>query len=186
MIYVPTLIVSEGYVGVNEGRFRTGRYPLDCIDPDTLQLLQETDALHPAGPDPSRVERARQRADRFLEMGSRNLVRLQRAGVAIAMGTDAGNPLTPHGPSVYAEMEAMQEAGLTPMEVLVAATANGARAMGRGEDLGTVEAGKIADLLVLEADPSGGVENLRRLRMVIRAGVVHERSELLPLQDARP
>ena len=47
------------------------------------------------------------------------------------MGTDAGNPLTLHGPSVYAEMEAMQAAGMAPMEVLVAATANGARAMGR-------------------------------------------------------
>ena len=65
------------------------------------------------------------------------------------MGTDAGNPLTLHGPSVYAEMEAMQAAGLTPMQVLVASTRGGATAMGRAKDFGTVEKGKLADLLIV-------------------------------------
>jgi len=69
------------------------------------------------------------------------------------MGTDAGNPLTLHGVSVYAEMEAMQRAGLAPSAVLVAATRGGATAMGRDKELGTVEKGKLADLLVVAADP---------------------------------
>jgi imidazolonepropionase-like amidohydrolase len=75
-------------------------------------------------------------------------------------------------------MEAMAAAGLTPMDVLVASTRGGARAMGRGNDFGTVEAGKIADLLIVAADPSMAVANLRKLRYVVRAGVVRAQEEL--------
>jgi imidazolonepropionase-like amidohydrolase len=113
-------------------------------------------------------------------VASANLLQLHQAGVPIALGTDAGNPMVLHGPSAYAELEAMQAVGLLPMDVLVAATRNGARAMGREQDLGTVEAGKVADLLVLDADPSADIANFRKLRQVIRAGVVHDRSDLLP------
>jgi imidazolonepropionase-like amidohydrolase len=94
------------------------------------------------------------------------------------MGTDAGNPLTLHGPSVYAEMEAMQAAGLTPMEVLLTATKGGATAMGRQEDLGTIENGKIADLVILEADPTTDIANTRQLRYVVRGGVLRAVEEL--------
>jgi imidazolonepropionase-like amidohydrolase len=78
-----------------------------------------------------------------------NLKRVSDAGIPIAMGTDAGNPFTLHGPSIYAEMEAMETAGLTPMQVLVSATQGGSRAMAREKTLGTLEKGKAADLLVV-------------------------------------
>ena len=81
-----------------------------------------------------------------------NLMRVYREKIPIAMGTDAGNPLTLHGPSVYAEMEAMQKAGMPAMAVLVAATRGGADAMGRLVGFGTLEPGKGGDLLVLSAD----------------------------------
>jgi imidazolonepropionase-like amidohydrolase len=94
------------------------------------------------------------------------------------MGTDAGNPLTLHGPSIYAEMEAMQAAGLTPTEVLVTATQGAATAMGRQADLGTIENGKIADLVILTADPTADIANMRQLRYVVRAGVLRSVDEL--------
>jgi imidazolonepropionase-like amidohydrolase len=94
------------------------------------------------------------------------------------MGTDAGNPLTLHGPAVFAEMEAMQRAGLRPMEVVVAATRGGATAMGRLGQFGTVEPGKAADLCVVGADPTRDVANMRRVRFVVRAGVVRSAAEL--------
>ena len=72
------------------------------------------------------------------------VVTSQPADWVVALGTDAGNPLTLHGPSVYDELEAMQAAGLTPAQVLVAATRDSARALGREKDLGTVEKGKQA------------------------------------------
>ena len=107
-----------------------------------------------------------------------NLKAVRDAGIAIAMGTDAGNPLTLHGPSVYAEMEAMQAAGMTPMEVLVASTRAGALAMRRLEEIGTVEKGKRADLLVVGADPTRDIKGLRQLRYVVKGGVVRAQAEL--------
>jgi len=74
---------------------------------------------------------ARPRTAEMLRVGLANLKRVSGAGIPIAMGTDAGNPGTLHGPSVYAEMEAMQAAGMAPMEVLVASTRGGSRALGR-------------------------------------------------------
>jgi imidazolonepropionase-like amidohydrolase len=179
-ILTPTLTVYEGYVDAYAGVLREDRYPLDCVGPHSLGRARETARLHPDGADPARVERIRKRSSRALSTGSSNLLRLHRAGIPIAMGTDAGNPLTLHGPSVHAEMLAMQEAGLSPMSVLVAATRDAARAMGREDDLGTVEAGKIADLVVVEGDPTLDTRNLRRLTRVIRAGVVHLHADLLP------
>ena len=100
------------------------------------------------------------------------------AGITVAMGTDAGNPLTLHGPSIYAEMEAMQAAGLKPMQVLVDATRGGAMAMGADKVTGTLEKGKSADLVVLAADPTADIANCRRIRSVMRAGVMHPIEEL--------
>lgn len=77
-----------------------------------------------------------------------------------------------------AEIEAMQATGLEPMDVLVAATANGARALGRADDLGTVETGKIADLLVLAADPTADVVAFRQLTHVVRGGLLRPVGEL--------
>ena len=181
-VYIPTLTVAEGFVEVQSGAFG-GRYPLDCVDPGTRTKLRQTVSLIDEGSDPVRIQRARAQVDRLRQLASTNLLQLHEAGVLIALGTDAGNPLTLHGPSAYAEMEAMQEVGLLPMDVLMAATRNGARAMGRQRDLGTVEAGKVADLLVLDADPSVDIANFRKLRQVIRAGVVHDRGDLLPQSE---
>jgi imidazolonepropionase-like amidohydrolase len=76
------------------------------------------------------------------------------------------------------ELEAMQQAGLTPAEVLVAATRNGARVLGLAEYRGTVTAGSIADLVVLDADPLADIANVRRISLVVRRGKVHERQRL--------
>ena len=106
-----------------------------------------------------------------------NLKRVHDAGIPVVLGTDAGNPLTLHGPAVYPELEAMAAAGLTPMQVLVAATRDAARAMGR-DDIGTLEVGRAADLVVLDGDPLADVANLRRVRLVARAGEIRTREEL--------
>jgi imidazolonepropionase-like amidohydrolase len=111
---------------------------------------------------------------------SENLRRLNAAGVPIAMGTDAGNPGTAHGPSVYREMEALERAGLSTAEVLASSTIVAARAMAIGDDAGSLEAGKRADLVVLDGDPLADLRNVRLVRFVMRNGVLHRRSELTP------
>src|SRR5437870_1562745 len=112
-----------------------------------------------------------------LALGLANLKRVHDAGIPIALGTDAGNPLTLHGASVFMELEAMQAAGLTPLEVLVAATRTGARALGL-DSTGTVTAGATADLVVLDADPLADIKNVRRIALVVRRGEVYTRREL--------
>ena len=86
--------------------------------------------------------------------------------------------LTLHGPAIYAEMEAMQSSGMTPMQVIVASTATASRAMGLDKQVGTIEKGKAADLVITGADPSLDVANFRRIRYVVRSGVVRPMTDL--------
>ena len=82
-----------------------------------------------------------------------NLVKVYNAGIKIVVGTDAGNPGTLHGISIYEELEQFQDAGIPPQDIIKMATKNGAIAMERIDDFGTLENGKLADLIVLENDP---------------------------------
>ena len=106
------------------------------------------------------------------------------AGVRIALGTDSGTPNVPMGWGVHHELELYVEAGLTPMEALVAATATGASltAPGGEADFGTLAAGKIADLVVLDADPLEDIRNTLRIDRVMKSGEWVQREGLLPAQ----
>jgi imidazolonepropionase-like amidohydrolase len=186
-VYCPTLTVSGGYLRMYEAALRRQKPAVDdpnrCVDPQTLEKVAETAEVTSDVTADQLARIAARNAERE-RIAAANLKRVAEAGIPIAMGTDAGNPLTLHGPAVYAEMEAMQAAGLTPMQVLVAATRGGAAAMGREQDLGTVEKGKQADLLVVGADPTAGVVNLRQVRYAVRGGVVRSLAELHALATA--
>ena len=97
-----------------------------------------------------------------------------RAGVKIAMGTDAATPFNRHGENAL-ELQLMVEAGLTPMEAIVAATRTGAEVLGLADQVGTVEPGKLADLLVVAADPWADVSVLQdkqKIEGVIKGGQI--------------
>ena len=184
-LYCPTITVIEGYVRINDavlsGKAPTVDDPNGCVDPVTLERVAETATLDKGLVDPAAQAQRAERTRARVETMKSNLARVHAAGIPVVMGTDAGNPLTLHGPSVYAEMEAMQAAGLTPMEVLVASTRGGALAMGMLEEIGTVEPGKAADLLVVDADPTANIANFRKIRIVVRGGVVRGVRELKPV-----
>ncbi len=186
-VYCPTLTVRGGYLRMYAGAARHEAPAVDdpngCVDPETLAKVAETAKV--ASPVPAdRVQALEKRVSDGQRITFANLKKVADAGIPVAMGTDAGNPLTLHGPAVYAEMEAMQAAGLTPMQVLTASTRGGALAMGREKDFGTVEKGKQADLLIVAADPAADVANLRKVRFVVRGGVVRSVSELHALATA--
>ena len=101
-------------------------------------------------------------------------------------GGAAYNIGTLHGPALHRELERMAEAGLAPLPILKAASQGGARAMGRGSDLGTLEAGKRADLLVLDADPQSDIRHVRRIHRVVRGGVILKPEQITNAHNGQP
>jgi imidazolonepropionase-like amidohydrolase len=180
-ILIPTLTVREGYTDVFLGRSPASRYPLDCVDAATRSKLERPLPASRRAQQMAAVRRGtweRQRATL-----DENLRRLHAAGVRIAMGTDAGNPGTAHGPSVHREMEAMQAAGMSATDVFRASTLTAAQAMGLEREMGTVEPGKRANLVIFDADPTADIANARRVRQVVRNGALYGRAELLPARQ---
>ncbi len=174
-IVVPALAVFEGYSDLYAGRSPAGRYPLDCVEPDIRAQLESPLAHALREPRLSSVAVY----DTLVAVGTRNVRRLHAAGIPIAVGTDAGNPGTAHGPSIYREMEFVHAAGMTAEEVFVAATIGGARALGRAHELGSLEPTKLADAVIFDADPTVDVRNARRVRMVMKGGALYTREELM-------
>jgi imidazolonepropionase-like amidohydrolase len=103
---------------------------------------------------------------------------MQKAGVEILAGTDTANPFCFPGFGLHDELGFLVQAGLSPMQALQAATLNPARFLGREKDLGTVEAGKIADLVLLDANPLDNIGNTRKIAAVVYGGRVFDRSAL--------
>lgn len=101
--------------------------------------------------------------------------RLHQAGVPLTVGTDGANPWLYHR-----ELELLSKAGIANADVLRMATRNGAQAMGRVGELGTVEVGKRADLVVLDADPIADITNTRRIAWVLVDGKLSRPTEYLP------
>ena len=119
------------------------------------------------------AERRRETA-RTADRARRATLVLARAGVTIGTGTDIWQ--VPSG--VHMEMEELVAAGLAPLEAIRAATASAARIAGADRDLGIVGVGKLADLVILDRDPTDDIRNTRRIAQVIQGGKVVDRRAL--------
>lgn len=109
----------------------------------------------------------------------RDVREMQREGVRILAGTDVGVQLVYPGWGLHEELELLvREAGLTPAEALRSATLAPAEFLGLQRALGTVEVGKLADLVLLDADPLADIRNTRRIRAVVVNGRLHDRAAL--------
>ena len=104
----------------------------------------------------------------------RMVAALYRAGVPIVAGTDAALP----GFVLHRELELYVEAGLPPAAVLQLATLGAARVMKHDAELGSVTAGKLADLIIVGGDPTLRIQDVRRVMTVIKNGVVYQAAEL--------
>jgi imidazolonepropionase-like amidohydrolase len=105
-----------------------------------------------------------------LKTAKENLKRLADAGVPIGFGTDSGVLTRFEGFGEHMELELMVEAGMTPAQVITTATKSSAEFLGQDKDLGTLEQGKWADLIVLGADPLASIRNSRQIEAVYIAG----------------
>ena len=174
-VYVPTMSLYEDVADVAAWAKRQSAYderrivsPIadSMATPNSVQLIQSI--LNDTAFTKSRM--SIQRA---------NLKRVFDAKVPVVMGTDSGFFGVVMGVSSQIELALMVEAGLTPADALQAATINAARMLGRDKDLGSIAPGKLADLLILDANPLDDITNVRRIHRVVRAGVVHDPAQVL-------
>jgi imidazolonepropionase-like amidohydrolase len=167
--YIPTLAVLEGYYKVFGQNGKS--IPMTDIDRrlgDPIVIQSWSDLLEIPIDQIDRTPHFPRREKRPVMFD--NLAKVAKSGARVAAGTDAGNIGTLHGSSIHREFELMAEAGMKPAEILVAATRNAAAVMGREADLGSIEKGKIADIVLLNADPTSNVKNLRKIYKVMKNG----------------
>ena len=139
------------------------------------QWMEDIDAT--VADDPSPEARETYRA--FYRKGLELTGQAHRAGVPILLGTD----YVVAGADVHRELGHLVAAGLSPAEALRAATLDPARYAGREADYGTVEAGKVADLILLDADPLADVTHTQQIRAVVFGGNLYDRAALDELQS---
>ena len=168
-LYCPTLFVVMGYRYALSNTWQPTEAERRLADPQILAAMRDLDRI-PEDQRPERVAKAMANPPqpKPSPIALANLRKVWDAGITVVMGTDAGNIGTLHGPSVFRELQVMTEAGLTPLQVLRSATANGAKAMGL--DVGLLRARQLADVVILDADPLADVQNLSRIHRVIKDG----------------
>lgn len=171
VIYIPTLMVTERYDEVFKRSVKLNAIERRLGDSEVIQSWSELGRI-PPDRIPGGIPTTSLRESR--QIAYLNLQLLDSAGVRIAAGTDAGNIGTLHGPSLHHEMELMEEAGMRPTDILIAATRNAAAVMGTGSERGTLERGKAADILLLDEDPTRDIQNTQKIFKIIRAGQVVE------------
>jgi hypothetical protein len=116
----------------------------------------------------------------YPEIGG-DIARIQRAGGVVAMGAHGEIP----GPGFHWEMEAHVQGGMTPMEALRAGTLGSAEAIGRASEFGSIEAGKFADLIILNADPRVAIRDSRAIAQVMKNGRLYDANTLDELWPRR-
>jgi len=102
----------------------------------------------------------------------RTFKKLHDAGVNIAAGTDSGTPGVVIGKGLHKELELMVEAGISPMEAIMAGTKNAADNLAKAGELGTIECGKLADVIAVSGDPLKNIRDTREIKLVIKDGEI--------------
>jgi imidazolonepropionase-like amidohydrolase len=125
-----------------------------------------------------------EKAEREAQQQRESFAAAVASGMRIAAGTDAGTPFNRHG-DLALELELMVRHGLTAMQTLVAATRGAAENLGLAHEIGTLEVGRLADLIVVDGDPVADITATGRVVLVVRDGVVH-RDELTGTGAAVP
>ena len=133
-----------------------------------------SDALGGTGLSPQELQQRRAGAQQFAKANADRLMRAVRMGVKVAFGSDEyyDAPGRTRGQSSLLTLQAYQEAGMAPLEVLRTATVNAAALLGWSDRIGAIETGKLADIIAVDGDPLKDVKDLQRVRFVMKGGEV--------------
>ena len=184
--YIPTLIVGRKYGEVFGQQNQLSYEDFTISNPTVLASLFDLKHL----PEKELIQTYKERGQMGLKMAdsnqtllANNLIALVDNGITVATGTDAGNIGTLHASSYYQELEAMADVGLSPIQILKASTLNGAKILGKDAELGSIEVGKRADLVLLNDNPLEIVQAYKQIDQVIKSGKV---IDLEALKDNSP
>lgn len=175
-VYVPTMAMFEDVGDVAAWAKRQAPY--------WDQLGFQPKALYTSFIAPEGVQLFQRLLDKYavvrtqLSLQRANMKAAFDAGIPVVMGSDTGFFGVLLGAATQVEMELMVEGGLKPADVIRSATIEAARMIGRDKELGSIEAGKQADLLILDANPLDDIRNVRRIYRVVKGGVVYDPARL--------
>lgn len=179
---IPTLTVFQGYSKTMARQLNHDPQDLAWANPFAYRTLNDPEKMDEKDLPPavrmlskSGIPKSETRADSIMRINLRKLV---SAGVNVATGTDAGNIGTMHASSYLQELKAMIGAGLSTTEVLRASTCDAATGFG-WQRLGTVEKGKLADMILLEKNPLEKIDHLNSISHVVKSGKVMRADTLL-------
>jgi imidazolonepropionase-like amidohydrolase len=171
---VPTLYLDDVALAFSDSAtMRRVRATEPYVSGEVSAWWEQQRTAFLGAPEPSQA-----RARRHAEWQRAMVKSLRDARVGILAGSDMPNLITPAGFSLHEELRALQGAGLTPIEALRTATLAPAQYLGATDSLGSVAAGKVADLVLLDADPLADIGNVSRIRAVVVNGRLLTRADL--------
>lgn len=183
-VLCPTLIVHSGYLNTFGQKINLSSYELQKADPYQLGSLLDLKHL----PDTLLINNYKNYANSQKSVSSLkkadsismlNLKILSDAGVLIVTGTDAGNIGTLHTSSYLTELKAMQKSGMSNWNIIQASTLNGARVFDKESEFGTVDIGKKANLVLLDANPIEDIENVTKINTIFNKGAIYTPDALI-------
>ena len=169
IVFAPTLVRQElDWLYAEHSERLDDSDVARSVDADVVATARESArSAHPPTVEREEFERAKH-----------NTRKLAASGVLIGVGSDGGSSLDFPGLMTHREVELLTEAGLSPMDAIVAATRNGGLALRKGDELGTIEPGRRADLMLLSANPLEDVRNLRKIDRLMLDGEWVDRAAL--------
>jgi len=167
VVYIPTLSLDEyAYIYARKPEWINYDFFKASLEPGVYEMITSEQYQNNIKNSP-----AFEKNKAAFETALRNVKKVFDAGILVVLGTDSGaNPLRTQGFSEHLEMELLVQAGLTPKQAITIATCNAATALRCIKDYGTIEAGKKADFIILNANPLTDIKNTRNINAVYKNG----------------
>lgn len=168
VVYIPTLSLDEfAFIYAQRPDWIEDEFFKASLEPGVYEMITSASYQESLKNSPAYAKNIK-----GFEIALINLKRIYDAGILVALGTDSGaTPVRAQGFSEHFEMQLLVQAGLTPLQAIMVATKNAAEALQINNRYGTLEKGKVADFIILDADPSQNIKNTRQIRAVYKAGV---------------